>query len=187
MFKRLTDFLFKEEEVIIEEEVLDKKKEWGSKPAEPILKVEPLKPVEREVSVKPAVESFDSIKDDELEKPKKRIMIDLDERPLRPMAKTDIKRVVEEVPYTPKEIISPMYGGSTLPESTETKPVGKSRQPLTKVISPIYGAITQDNDDLSDQKVYDMSLEDLIQPDLKDSEDVQVSLFDVLQEREIDE
>lgn len=80
-----------------------------------------------------------------------------------------------------------MYGGSTLPESTETKPVGKSRQPLTKVISPIYGAITQENDDLSDQNVYDMSLEDLIQPDLKDSEDVQVSLFDVLQEREIDE
>ena len=61
MFKRLTDFLFKEEEVTIEEEVLDKKKEWGSKPAEPILKVEPLKPVEREVSVKPAVESFDSL------------------------------------------------------------------------------------------------------------------------------
>lgn len=178
MLRKFTDFLFKEEEVIIEEEDISVKKER----VEPILKVEPIKPVFKEVEPKPVIEQEQADN-----KPKKRIMIDLDERPLRQPSSPTINRVVEKTPYSPKEIISPIFGGSTLPEPIDNKPVGKSRQPLTKVISPIYGAVVEDDTTESEIDVYELSLQDLIQPEVKDNEDIQVSLFDVLQENESDE
>lgn len=195
MFKKLTSFLFKEEEVLIEEEEIVIEPKVKEKPR--IEKVEPFvapkKKVEAVKEETPKEYVVEDIKTND-EKPKKRLMIDLDDEPAQStFKKEEIKPYYEtqnNAPYKPKEVISPMHGGDNLPETPASeKPVAKSRQPLTKIISPMYGAINIQDEEVekASEEIYDMELSEIIQNEPKGEEEVQASLFDFLEEMDADE
>lgn len=92
------------------------------------------------------------------------------------------KEVQEE--YQPQEIISPIFGGSEKETSKPIiikEPIKKKRQ--TTVISPMYGLVEDDQDEAFNEELLNYDLSDMLSSS-KDAEEVQVSLYDFLEELE---
>lgn len=190
MLRKLASLLFKEEEVIIEEETHEEESVY----------IPPVSPLEIN---EPVIETFRS--EDSTPKntedaarvqteAKKSFRIDLDDT--SPRQKPDVVMGTNaksqdqstSKPYHSKEIISPIHGG---PHKTD-EPVkasvnsAKRRTPLTEVISPMYGKVEDEAVEKQpiDTSILEMDVTTMITPDYeteKDSDDVQTTLFDYLE------
>ncbi|CAM3608121.1 hypothetical protein G7061_07485 [Erysipelothrix sp. HDW6B] len=204
MFKKLTSLLFKEEEIVIEEEI-----EKHDKKEEESLVIPNLKPMvakPKETKVEPAsvvstpAPTFKDSQKEEIhnsaestQETRKSMMIDVDidthpevkESKVKTEEKTSARR---EVKYQRKEIISPIFGGSDngAEPLSNAKPHyqdAKSRAPKTSVISPMFGQIevTEPVHEQISEDVMDMDVTELLAPE-RTEEEVQVSLYDYLEE-----
>ncbi|HZJ86866.1 MAG TPA: hypothetical protein VFC75_01455 [Erysipelothrix sp.] len=207
MLRKLTEFLFEEEEIVIEEELTPKKEKEAVmiKPVEPLKDNTALKPKESKqpetnISNQDTIE-FDLNKDkfEQLEKleeqelrikkeKRKSVMIDLEEEAVEPIIqKTKPKIYDTESPsqtYQRRSVLSPMHGGDAkdfIKEDQEVVAIRK-QEPITKVISPMFGQINKDEsqEDILHQDLMDLDLEAMIHEEENDDE-VQTSLYDFLE------
>ena len=194
MWRKLTSLLFEEEEIVLEEEELK---------VEPV-KIKPVLPMKDKKLEKPEPEplpSYDTIELEvvekaietptslEADKPKRSMMIDLEE-------KTEVEpevhkpRIFEtkktKESYKRRAILSPMHRGdeSEKDEMIQTpapKPAQK-HEPITKIISPMYGSLQDENknEDAFEEELLDLDLKSMIYEDDNDDE-VQTSLYDFLE------
>lgn len=183
MWKKLTSFLFKEEEIILEEEEHEIE-EIKIKPVEPLKAPEIKKPVkvkpepnEDIKAVSEETKEFHIVSD---KKPKRSMMIDLNDKPIETVESND-----KNYEYKRKNIISPIFGGDEVEEDQVIKPLVKpAPKAKTQVISPMYGSVTEDEE--LEEVDLEMDLEDIL-ADEPIAEEVQTSLFDYLEEPESDE
>lgn len=203
MFKKIVNFFFTEEEEYIHEE------ELNAEDTSDQLKVHPIKPFTNDVKkhvapVEPAPtvkakEQEILVKPQEVLKPEVTIPTPSDKRPMminvdEPISsvrevtlKKEIQKPVAPTKYQPTEIISPIFGGPK--PSEKANPVSKIRQEAVKktvtssVISPMYGAIVSENETAKETVDLNLDLKDLLVPE-RSQEEVQVSLYDYLEEIE---
>lgn len=193
MIKKLTSFLFKEEEIILDESEHEVE-------AISIKPLEPLKPLEQRPLQKSASLVLEEIEAEkaltqqsedfkvEAEKPvvKKSMMIDLEETPQEtPLRRTETVQSTTE--YRRRNIISPIYGGPDKGSTkTNVEPITAQRTKMrTDVISPIYGSYQkmEKEEGFIDM---DLDLKDMLQEEIVE-EDIQTSLFDYFEGTEFDE
>ncbi|QIK70332.1 hypothetical protein G7062_08500 [Erysipelothrix sp. HDW6C] len=190
MFKKLASILFKEEEIIIEEELEKHEDE---------LKIPELKPM---VASKPVAEPAIATKYEPKSQPlseekivfveskddRKPMMINVDEDPV--VKETKVRREAKPEPkntYRPQAIISPIFGGPEgeepmKPAPTQTYGDAKRRAPLTQVISPMFGRVEEEAHHevaLNDASM-DLDITEMLSPE-RTGEEVQVSLYDYLE------
>lgn len=189
MFRKLTSLLFKEEEVVFEQDL-------GSQEHDD-LDIPELKPmtapkrtvIREEIIEEPVIETPRTQEVVVEETRRKTVRIDAD-APLEEVKEIKLKKEVtarvQAAQYQPKEIISPMFGGSNKATAarTEVKQASdaKKRTAKTTVISPMFGAIST-YDEPKEETIVDMDLDitDMLSPD-RVEEDVQVSLYDFLED-----
>lgn len=180
MFKKLAHFFFREETVEVEEITPKQKKDDYE-----ILEIKALQAKEKKAEEKTMPEP--EIK---LEEPRRKpVLIDLEEPKPSLSAVVEVSNPAKEkktgtAAYQPKEVISPMLGGKaeSKTKSPAPKPL-KSRKPLTEVISPMYGKVSEEHAkerELHVLELVDLDLKDIITP-VAEAE-VQVSLFDYIDE-----
>lgn len=151
MFKKIMEILFDETEELIEEDNLNEE-------AYDIPSIKPIVEKPQAVKVAPKVEPVKSVpvsavvKEDKVqplsqEKPKS-MMIDADgPKPvMEPAKELFVPKKGKSTPYQPITIISPIFGGPEKDPNEEIKPLTppvqvKSREPMVKVISPMYGTV----------------------------------------------
>ena len=185
MFRKLTSFLFKEEEIILDEQEhtleevtikpLKPRREQVEKPAESVVE----KKVEPETKKEPVIQTKE-------EPVKKSVMIDLELEKREP-------RVVQSDPsvktaeYRRRRIISPIYGGPDKGEGETPTELLTQIKPKTKtsVISPMYGSVQKEESEEA-QLELDLDLKTMLETEPLD-EEVQASLFDFIEETVEDE
>lgn len=188
MIKKLTSFLFKEEEIIIEE-AEHEVEPVSIKPLEPLVEkplrkraasiLEEDKSLPNPVTIEPK-----PVEEEKLVK--KSVMIDLEEKP-NPTKREPVQEVQASLSeYRRRNVISPIHGG---PEKEAVVDHGNAYAlPKTKqkmhVLSPMYGSVKQEGEE---DGYVDLNL------DLKDmlssepvQEEVQASLFDFMTESDDD-
>ncbi|HEY4537548.1 MAG TPA: hypothetical protein VIG45_03710 [Erysipelothrix sp.] len=195
MFKKLASFLFEEEEIIVEEEELHPHKEAnyeipkldGIKARNQKEQESIAKPIETPVSEK--VEATPVIKEKEMPNKIQRIDVDgaekkaVKEKVVKPAPQAKVETV-----YQPQEIISPIFGGSEKKAEPIrlNKPKKQVKQTENSIISPMYGIVTEEQQNKVAKEVLEYDLEDMLSPEKGPSE-VQVSLYDYLEELSDDE
>lgn len=185
MFKKLTSFLFKEEEIILDEQehTLEKvtikplkpMREQVEKPAESL--------VEKKVEPEPKKEPVIQIKEESV---KKSVMIDLEVGKREPkVAHSD--SLAKPAEYRRRRIISPIYGGPDKGEGITPTEIQTQNKPKTKtsVISPIYGSVQKEESEEAKLEL-DLDLQTMLETEPLE-EEVQASLFDFIKETEVDE
>lgn len=189
MWRKLTSLLFEEEEIILEEEELQPRKEAKE------TKIEPIKPLKDKKLVEDTSDTIeiDAIDETfvethlETEKPKKSVMIDLEEDK-ESKVKEHIPRIFDTTKakeeYKKRSILSPMHGGDDTDESPQTikDTQVKKHKPVTQVISPMYGSIHEEEseEEVFEDKLMDIDLKGMIYEEENDDE-VQTSLYDFLE------
>lgn len=201
MFKKIVNFFFTEEEEYIHEE------ELNSNDTSDQLKVHPIKPFVNEPKIEEMPKSKPSVLEhvelsqsvtldkESKERPievmeKRPVMINVDD-PISSVREVTLKKEpvkpIAPTKYQPTEIISPIYGG---PKPTaKVNPVSTIRQEAAKktitssVISPMYGAIVSENEEAKQRVDMNLDVKDMLTPERK-NEEVQVSLYDYLEEIE---
>ncbi len=193
MFRKLTQFLFEEEEIVIEEELkpIKEKEEVVIKPVEPLKDLSrEEKPVIKEPVKQDTIEF--ELNQEELEmleekhEKRKSVMIDLEEEisfePKKPKAKiydTDTQKQT----YQRRSVLSPMHGGDALDEAHQAPEIVsvKKQESITQVISPMFGQLNQDHvrDEVLEQDLMQLDLEAMIHEEVDD--EVQTSLYDFLE------
>lgn len=198
MWRKLTSLLFDEEEIILEEEEI-KVEEIKIRPVKPMIeKAVPMdhveiKPVPVETIEMDVINNPNSVPLHE-DKPKKSIKIDITQETFKENFKPKVQTPTETV-YKPKNIISPYHGG---PDADEIdvkdfkKQNIKKREPLTKVISPMFGKVVeteQEDFEVLAETLMDIDLENMIDTSSQGTEDdeVQTSLYDFLEGLDHDE
>lgn len=188
MWRKLTSFLFDEEEIIVEEELGTPKKvkeeEVVIRPVQVLQeKREPisLEPIDL-TDDKPVLEEIQETI--EFKTPKKSFRIDLEDE-IKTVEKSIEPTIVKEkTTYHRRGLLSPMHGGSNTEIPYEKpKPVQvKKHKPLTQIISPIYGSLEQENaqQDVLEEDLMRLDLESMIYEEEND-EEVQTSLYDFLE------
>ena len=200
MFRKIMNVLFDEEEVVIEEEPQVEEYEIPSiKPLrekrleehgaiEPQVTQKDLKPIDLE----PAPINEDTVftQVHAVERPKS-MMIDADapkssdsiKQSEKPQRKITQATSTKE-PYQPIDIISPMFGGPEKPAEplTSVKPSPiKRREPLTQVISPMYGRV-ETSESMSDLTQESLELDVEAMHSTSDAGvEIQASLYDYIE------
>ncbi|AZK44508.1 hypothetical protein [Erysipelothrix piscisicarius] len=204
MFRRLASVLFKEEEIVIEEEISDHVGEVEIPELKPIL------PKEKKIVEKPKIvtEHVDITETVIREKPitdmtpdevantaselnrKSRMITADDDLAKRKMERAKAARTseleVKKFEYQRKDIISPMYGGPSQPSEPLDIPKKKypsKHVPVAEVISPMYGKVQEESKAETrkiDESLMDLRVDDIISNEGK-GETVQVSLYDYLE------
>lgn len=180
MFRKLVDLLFKEEEIIIEEdehEVED-------------ISIQSIQPIvlKKEETLDMSVVS-DAVEE---EAPKKSFRIDVDDSFNQGVTlKTEVKKENTDNStklYRTKQVISPMHGGDFELNEPIHKPSiqsPKKRTPLTEVISPMFGKMGFEPEEAEsfEEDLLDLDLKEMISDDSNSLDDeVQTTLFDYLEE-----
>lgn len=204
MFRRLASVLFKEEEIVIEEEISDHVGEVEIPELKPILPkekkiVEKPKTVTEHVDITEPVISEKPITDmtpdeavnaaSELNRKSRMITAD-DDLAKRKMERAKAARTseleVKKFEYQRKDIISPMYGGPSQPSKPldiPKKNKASKHVPVAEVISPMYGKVQEESKVEArkiDESLMDLRVDDIISNEGK-GETVQVSLYDYLE------
>lgn len=190
MFRKLTSFLFKEEEVVFEQDLNHEEKDDLHIPELKPMSA-PKREIKKEVVVEPNfIEETPIEKAADIEEPRRKaVRIDADE-PLHEVKEVKLKKEVvpknQQIQYQRKEIISPMFGGTNTATSQESEPKKpsdvKKRTTKTTVISPMFGAVTSYEEETVEQEVdMDLDITEMLSPDRVD-EDIQVSLYDFLED-----
>lgn len=203
MFKKIASLLFKEEEIIIEEEIEDKEDDLNIPQLKPLTPKKPVtdnlqtgnvsEPV-RTYTPKPVqeIEKVEiNIEPEESAKPRKTVMITADdnlalESQPKNSKEKDSKNKFErrQSTYQPKDIISPIYGGptsSTEPLKSSVSTEAKKKKPVTSVISPMYGAVQIEEETVEiDESLLNLDVSEMISEE-RNQEEVQVSLYDYLE------
>lgn len=204
MFRRLASVLFKEEEIVIEEEISDHVGEVEIPELKPILPkekkiVEKPKTVTEHVDITEPVISEKPITDmtpdeavkaaSELNRKSRMITAD-DDLAKRKMERAKAARTSEleviKFEYQRKDIISPMYGGPSQPSEPldiPKKNKASKHVPVAEVISPMYGKVQEESKAEArkiDESLMDLRVDDIISNEGK-GETVQVSLYDYLE------
>ncbi|MDE8193471.1 hypothetical protein PT126_05070 [Erysipelothrix rhusiopathiae] len=204
MFRRLASVLFKEEEIVIEEEISDHVGEVEIPELKPILPkekkiVEKPKTVTEHVDITEPVISEKPITDmtpdeavkaaSELNRKSRMITAD-DDLAKRKMERAKAARTskleVKKFEYQRKDIISPMYGGPSQPSEPldiPKKNKASKHVPVAEVISPMYGKVQEESKAEArkiDESLMDLRVDDIISNEGK-GETVQVSLYDYLE------
>lgn len=204
MFRRLASVLFKEEEIVIEEEISDHVGEVEIPELKPILPkekkiVEKPKTVTEHVDITEPVISEKPITDmtpdeavnaaSELNRKSRMITAD-DDLAKRKMERAKAARTseleVKKFEYQRKDIISPMYGGPSQPSEPldiPKKNKASKHVPVAEVISPMYGKVQEESKAEArkiDESLMDLRVDDIISNEGK-VETVQVSLYDYLE------
>ncbi|AMC93459.1 hypothetical protein AOC36_05540 [Erysipelothrix larvae] len=210
MLRKLTSLLFREEEIVIEEEDLE---------IEPV-NIPPIKPIQSS-SPQPSTTTQQTVHRPQTQaqpvsKPvmnqemtqrdvsatptpqvqaRKSFRIDLDNaaqnQPVQSVQETprEVRRDTSK-PYVAHEILSPIHGGSQLQNEPLSKPKQtpvKKRTPLTEVISPMYGKVEEPESQGSgpvDLSILELDVESMITPDYdktSKTDEVQTTLFDYLE------
>ena len=195
MFKKIVNFFFTEEEMVHEEELdrEDKSDQLKMHPLKPIVAKEPeisrvVRPVAQVDSESSALSEVETTTT--LSSLKKSLRIDVDD-PISSVREVVLKKETHKPitpnKYQPTEIISPIYGGPK--PSEKVNPVSSIRQEVAKknvtssVISPIFGAVESEAEPKQGTINMDLKVSDLLSPE-RSLEDVQVSLYDFLEEME---
>lgn len=204
MFRKLAAFFFDEEEIVLEED-LQKDKEENYR----IPEIQPMKAKPKKVKAPKAIEEakkeiiFENKEPEPVKKIEpeikvletledkirsKKITADLDD--VSPAKKAEVKPKQEKVKpvqeeYHPQEIISPIFGGSNKEPS---QPIKINKEPLkqksqTAVISPMYGLVEDEEREVFNEELLNYGLKDMLSSS-EDAEEVQVSLYDFLEEFE---
>lgn len=193
IWDRIVSLLFDEQEITVEEE-LNQMEDYVEipklKPMTQVKEVQVAAFVEKEVSLpsktieEKRVEPTPS-QDIRVEE-KKLVKIDVDTKVVQAQQEESpvlIKKATSSK-YQPQDIISPIFGGPKNPsEPIETKvyPESKTRQPLTQIISPMFGTVeVQDAKENLDASILDIGLSDMLVAG-QSGEEVQASLFDYLE------
>ncbi|CAM3658996.1 hypothetical protein ERUR111494_05600 [Erysipelothrix urinaevulpis] len=195
MFRKIVSLLFQEEEIVLEED-LDIEGEESidipeMKPISVLNKEEKDKELMKKSQVVEEVQasekaSFKTEINEDKEKPRSnRIDVDGEEKAkeVYEMPKMKKKPVIVEKDYKPQEIISPIFGGNNEePQVKKTKAkTVKKNKPSTTVISPMYGMIEDLEEEEFDENILTYDLKDMLTPS-EESEEVQVSLYDFLED-----
>lgn len=203
MLRKLAAFFFDEEEIVLEED-LKKDVEENYR----IPEIKPLKAKSKESIVSKTVnEEKKTTAFQEEEKPEtkvdfsdveiietpqdraksKKITVDRDEFSVKKkeIVQPKIPKVKEiQEDYQPQEIISPIYGGS---DKEPSKPIvikeNVKNKRQTAVISPMYGLVEDEDEEVFNEELLNYDLSDMLSAS-KDAEEVQVSLYDFLEELE---
>lgn len=192
MFRKLTSFFFKEEEIEVEE----------TEQAEDHYKIPKLKPLTSPKEKPKAQPDFPHaskneeswVEETEASASRKSVMITADTMytPVEEKPKQSFEKPFYEEKksvYKRHEIISPMYGGPEVSEPQEIRsvPDAKNRKPVTEIISPIYGKVVveETKTDL-EPSLFNLDVEAMIAPEIQE-EEVQVSLYDYLDGLDDDE
>ena len=207
MFRKLAAFFFDEEEIILEEDLQkDEEENYRIPEIQPmkaqskkiketkIKKEEPVKEVVYET--KEALKESLEIKEEKIKVldssedkvRSKKITVDLDDavQQNKAVAKNKVpeKKTVEEE-YQPQEIISPIFGGSNKEpaQAIKVNPEPIKTKTQTTVISPMYGLVEDEESEIFDEELLNYDLKDMLSS-REDAEEVQVSLYDFLEEFE---
>lgn len=186
MFKKLVSILFEEEEITIEEDLNE------TPPAYDIPKLKPMAEKKKpEVLRAPEfIENYqEKVIPETLER--KVTMIDVDTKVEKRAEVVEVRPAVKPVAhYQPKDIISPIFGGPESPSKpieSKTYTDVKTRQPLTEIISPMFGKVeVQEQSNSIDASLLEIELSDMLSP-IDEGEEVQASLFDYLEGFDSDE
>ena len=203
MLRKLASFFFQEEEIILEEDLKAESEEN--------YKIPEIKPMKARRAVEKPVESESKVFEAEKQSPvearsteeepvietvspeiaqnkSKKITADSQASLQRPVDKRSVNIPVEKEEYQPQEIISPIFGGSQKEgpkkvPSKVSKEVLEDKRSKTTVISPMFGLMEEDSNDIFDKNLMNYDLRDMLSAN-EDAEEVQVSLYDFLEELE---
>ncbi len=205
MLRKIASMLFQEEEIILEEDLKAKDKESHEidipeiKPISVVEKKEPEKlspKVKEEASEKVeviTVSEKENVQEDKQEDKSHRSNRITADYQVKEKESFDLPKIEKRTPsytkedYKPQDIISPIFGGS----QNENSPIAKEKKvkkskTSTTVISPMYGLMEEETNDIFDEELLNYELKDMLSPN-EEAEEVQVSLYDFLEELENEE
>lgn len=179
IWKKLASILLEEEEITIEEDLNE---------VSDMIEIPKLKPMAETPAPKPIVEEktiAQEIIEHSVVTERKSMMIDVDVKVEKEIKEeVPLVKKVQPVKYQKTEIISPIFGGPTNPsEPVEAKVYtqAKTRQPLTEIISPMFGKVEQEDQKSGiDASVMEIDLSEMLRPN-DNGDEVQASLFDYLE------
>lgn len=168
MWKKLASILFEEEEITIEEDLNE---------VPEMIEIPKLKPMVEKV-VTPIVE--------ETVVERRSMMIDVDHHQERIVEDVVVVKKKPTAPekYQPADIISPIFGGPTRPSQPIENKVyteAKTRQPLTEIISPMFGKVeVVEHSEGFDAALLEIDVSEMLTAK-PTGDEVQTSLFDYLE------
>lgn len=201
MFRKLASLLFEEEEIIVEEEELQKD------PQDKHYEIPPIKGIKASETTESNQTIKKEVKEKEIQKPEKEKIERFDEelslnnskiqridvedpiekaRKEKKLKKKKLEKVIQEdIVYEPQEIISPMFGGDEKKKEPIKIPAVRkqSEDEESGIISPMYGKVQRDVKKEPAEEILNLDLEDMVQPK-GDNQEIQVSLYDYLEELE---